>query len=265
MPTDVDPRTVPIRPAATVMTVRDGADGLEVFILERTVAAAFAGGMYVYPGGKVDDADGAAAIEPYCDGLTDAAASARLGLERGGLSYWVAAVRECFEESGILLVRSGDGGAPEVSEEERHAVHEGELSMVELCRRHDLILDLSTTEYAAHWITPMGEARRFDTRFFVTEVPADQTGSHDDKETTDSLWVRPADALARVDAGDLMMLPPTVATMRFLSEHASAGDAVAAAAALDDIPEILPKLRLDEAGAIIGVAMPWDEDYEHLD
>ncbi|MEL6894151.1 MAG: NUDIX hydrolase, partial [Actinomycetota bacterium] len=221
---DFDPTTVPIRPAATVMTVRDGDGGLEVFILERTAAAAFAGGMYVYPGGKVDDADGAAAIEPFCDGLTDAEASARLGIDRGGLSYWVAAVRECFEESGILLARTATGGKPDVSAEERHAVHDGELSMVDLCRRHDLVLDLSTTEYAAHWITPIGERRRFDTRFFVTEVPADQAGSHDDKETTHSLWVRPSDALAMAEAGTLMMLPPTIATMRFLADHPTADD-----------------------------------------
>lgn len=264
MPADVDPRTVPIRPAATVMTVRDGTDGLEVFILQRTVAAAFAGGMYVYPGGKVDGADGAAAIEPFCDGLTDAAASARLGLERGGLSYWVAAVRECFEESGILLARSQDGGPVRVTDAERHAVHEGELAMVDLCRRHDLVLDLSTTEYAAHWITPMGEVRRFDTRFFVTEVPADQAGSHDDKETTASLWVRPATALAMVEAGDLMMLPPTIATMRFLAEHATAADAVAAAGRLEEIPAILPRLRLDADGAFVGISLPGDPDYDDL-
>lgn len=264
MADDFDPTTVPIRPAATVMTVRDGVDGLEVFILKRTVAAAFAGGMYVYPGGKVDDADGAAAIEPFCDGLTDAAASERLGLDRGGLSYWVAAVRECFEESGILLARTADGRTPEVSDDERHAVHEGSLSMVELCRRHSLVLDLSTTEYAAHWITPIGENRRFDTRFFVTEVPADQSGSHDDKETTASLWVRPSTALEMVDAGDLMMLPPTIATMRFLADHRTAGEVVAAAAALDEIPAILPKLRLDADGGFAGIALPGDDDYDEL-
>lgn len=264
MADDFDPSTVPIRPAATVMTVRDSDDGLEVFILKRTVAAAFAGGMYVYPGGKVDDADGAAAIEPFCDGLTDAAASERLGIERGGLSYWVAAVRECFEESGILLALTEDGEVGSVPEADRHAVHEGELSMVELCRRYGLTLDLSTTEYAAHWITPMGEKRRFDTRFFVTQVPADQDGSHDDKETTASLWVRPGDALSMVDAGDLMMLPPTIATMKFLADHKAAADAVAAAGALEEIPAILPMLRFDDDGKIIGIAMPGDPDYAAL-
>ncbi|MEM1332774.1 MAG: NUDIX hydrolase [Actinomycetota bacterium] len=259
-----DPADVPIRPAATVMTVRDAADGIEVFILQRTVAAAFAGGMYVYPGGKVDDADGAAAIEPFCDGLTDAVASERLGIERGGLSYWVAAVRECFEESGILLARTRAGGVLDVRDEERHAVHEGDLAMVDLCRRHELVLDLSTTEYAAHWITPIGERRRFDTRFFVTEVPSDQAGSHDDKETTASRWVRPVDALAMVESEELMMLPPTISTMRFLAEHATAAEAVAAAAALGEIPAILPKLRHDADGSVIGVAMPGDADYDTL-
>jgi len=262
---DFDPTTVPIQPAATVMTVRDGDDGVEVFILKRTVAAAFAGGMYVYPGGKVDDADGAAAIEPFCDGLTDEVASARLGIERGGLSYWVAAVRECFEESRILLALDADGAMADVPEAERHAVHEAELSMVELCERHGLTLDLSTTEYAAHWITPIGEKRRFDTRFFVTQVPADQSGSHDDKETTASLWVRPGEALAMVEAGGLMMLPPTIATMKFLADHDTAGACVAAAAELTDIPAILPKLRIGDGDKIMGIAMPGDPDYDRLD
>ena len=97
--------SIPVRPAATVMLLRDRPDGLEVFMLQRTLSAAFARGQYVFPGGKVDDADHGEAFEPICDGLDDATASARMGMDHGGLAWLVAAIRECFEEAGVLLAR----------------------------------------------------------------------------------------------------------------------------------------------------------------
>ena len=172
--TDFDPTTVPIKAAATVMMVRDGEPGLEVFMLRRTGKASFGAGMYVFPGGRVDDVDHADDIAPFCEGLDDAAASSQLGIDKGGLAYWVAAIRECFEEAGILLAERRNGEPLDLDDDERHAVHDGELSMVELSKRHGLVLDLSTTQYVDHWITPIGEKRRFDTRFFVTEAPGDQ-------------------------------------------------------------------------------------------
>ena len=170
--------------------------GVEVFVLRRTASAAFAADMYVFPGGRVDDVDGASELEPYCDGLDDATASARLGIDHGGLAYWVAAVRECFEEAGVLLARRRDGGPLVVDETERKAVHAGELSMQQLCERDDLVLDLTAIRYIAHWVTPVGEGpRRFDTRFFLAAAPDDQEGLHDDAELVHSMWVRPADAV----------------------------------------------------------------------
>lgn len=265
MADDFDPRTVPVQPAATVMIVRDGADGLEVFMMRRTGRATFAAGMYVFPGGRVDDVDHADEIEPFCRGLDDASASEQLGIESGGLAFWVAAIRECFEEAGILLASRRDGAPLEIGERDRHEVHEGTLSMVELCRRDDLVLDLSTTEYVDHWITPMGEKRRFDTRFFVTDAPDDQEGVHDDKETVDSLWVRPDEALAMAAAGSLQILPPTHATLQWLSEFSTADDAVAAGRRRRDITPILPKLRLDENGRFIGISRPGDDDYASIE
>ena len=129
------PDAVPARPAATVLLVRDAEPtGVEVFVLRRTANAVFAADMYVFPGGRVDDVDHAAELEPYCDGLDDATASARLGIDHGGLAFWVAAVRECFEEAGVLLARRRDGGPLVIDEADRVAVHDGELSMEELCR-----------------------------------------------------------------------------------------------------------------------------------
>jgi 8-oxo-dGTP pyrophosphatase MutT (NUDIX family) len=266
MADDFDPTTVPIRTAATVMLVRDVGveDGVEVFMLRRTGNASFAAGMYVFPGGKVDDADYAAEIEPFCQGLDDADASRQLSLDSGGLAYWVASIRECFEEAGILLAESRDGSALSIGDDDRHAVHDGNLSMVDLCRRDDLILDLSTTQYVDHWITPVGERRRFDTRFFVTEAPAGQDGLHDDKETVESTWIRPTEALRMQADGELMMMPPTIKNLRWLEGFGNAADVVEAGAAIVDPTMILPKARFDESGKLVGVAMPWDDDYDSI-
>ena len=247
------------------MLVRDapvGGSGLEVFMLRRAASASFAAVMYVFPGGRVDPADGRSDVAAHCRGLDDAEASARLGIETGGLAYWVASVRECFEEAGVLLARRRDGGRLDLDNQDRHAVHDGTLSLVELCRRDDLILDLSTTHYLDHWVTPQGERRRFDTRFFVTEAPADQEPLHDDKETVGSLWVHPSEALRMQVAGELTMMPPTIANLGFLEPHSSAHEAVEAGAAVVDPPRIEPRLRRDDDGRIVGVTMPGDADYE---
>jgi 8-oxo-dGTP pyrophosphatase MutT (NUDIX family) len=266
-PASFDPATVPVRPAATVMLVRDavdGSSGVEVFMLRRSTNAVFGAGMYVFPGGRVDGLDGATDLEPHVVGLDDEQASARLGIDRGGLAFWVAAIRECFEEAGVLLARRRDGNALDLRDDDRHAVHAGTLSMAELCRRDDLVLDLSTTHYVAHWITPAGEARRFDTRFFVALAPDDQDPLHDDGETIDSLWVRPEDAIAMLREGRLTMMPPTVANLRFLSEHRTSHAVIAAAAELDRPRPVLPRLRVDADGQVVGVAMPDDPDYATL-
>lgn len=274
MTADIDPTTVPVRPAATVMLVRDTSDGLEVFMLRRTLQAVFAGGMYVFPGGRVDDADHADELEPICDGLDDATASAQLQIARGGLAYWVAAIRECFEEAGVLLARHAtDGGEvvrfddPEVAarfELERRAVHGGERALADLCADEELVLTTAGIHYVSHWITPVGEPRRFDTRFFVARAPQNQEPLHDDGETIESLWVRPADALERFRTGDLGMIPPTIRNLEFLAPHATADDVLAAAASVGTPPTILPKLRVDAEGKVEGIAMPDDPDYESL-
>jgi 8-oxo-dGTP pyrophosphatase MutT (NUDIX family) len=244
------------------MLVRDTASsGLEVFMLRRTASATFAAGMYVFPGGRVDPADSSAAVAAVCTGLDDVAASTALGLDEGGLAYWVAAVRECFEEAGVLLARSRDGGPVRPEDDERRAVHAGDLSMAELCRRHDLVLDLSDMRYVAHWVTPVGESRRFDTRFFLAAAPPGQDGAHDDAELVDSRWVRPADALAQCEAGYLLMMPPTIANVRALAASDDVAAALAAADAAGPPSRIQPWLRRDATGKVIGIALPGDPDY----
>jgi 8-oxo-dGTP pyrophosphatase MutT (NUDIX family) len=273
----LDPAAVPIRPAATVLLIRDAHDatngaGIEVFMLRRTLQAVFASGMYVFPGGRLDDVDSGVPMEAVCDGITDRHASTLLGLDRGGLAYWVAAIRECFEEAGVLMARRvGSGDAirfddPSVAarfEFARHQVHDSSLGLVELCAREGLRLMTDRMSYIAHWITPRGEQRRFDTRFFVAQAPAAQVPLHDDGETIASLWVRPADALERADAGELLMLPPTIACLRFLEPHASTAAAMDAAGTVGVPPTILPKI-VSEPGAPLEIVMPGDSRYDAL-
>src|SRR5690606_12203208 len=141
----------------------------------------------------------------------------------------VAAIRECFEESGILLARRRDGSPLAVSPDDRARVHDGTLSMLQLCRRDGLVLDTGGLRYVSHWGAPAGGPRRFDTRFFVAAAPAGQDGRHDDRETIASRWVRPADALAEHAAGVQLLLPPTVANLRFLAEAEDVSDVFARA------------------------------------
>ncbi|HRE00674.1 MAG TPA: NUDIX domain-containing protein [Ilumatobacteraceae bacterium] len=269
---DFDPTTVPVRPAATVMLVRDSDDtgDLEVFMLRRTAQAAFGGGMYVFPGGRLDAVDSSAEMESVCDGLDDTRASSLLGVERDGLAFWVAAIRECFEEAGVLLARSSSTGDvlrfddPEVAARfaaERGRIYDSSTNLVNLCAAEGLRLATDTIHYTAHWITPVGERRRFDTRFFVARAPHAQEPLHDDGETVASLWVRPGDALTRQAAGDLLMMPPTMSSLRFLADFASADAACTAAATLGPPPPIQPRL-VTTADGRIRVLMPGDDGYD---
>ena len=218
--------------------------------------------------------DGGDHIEHLCDGLTDAEASRLLQLPSGGLSYWVAAIRECFEEAGVLLARHAATGEPVRFDDPvvaerfngyRHRVHEGELGLHELCDIESLRLATDAIRYVSHWITPKGEVRRFDTRFFLARAPQAQDPLHDDGETIESLWVSPTDALDRFKRGELAMIPPTIRNLEFLVPHRTADLALEAAMQVGIPPAILPRLRIDDEGKVIAVVMPDEPGYEALD
>ena len=267
-----DPLAVPLRPASTVMLVRDAPSDIEVFMLQRTTNAVFASGMYVFPGGRVDDLDAAAELDELSDGLTDAEASDLLRVPSGGLAYWVAAIRECFEEAGVLLARDSRGEFVALNEPDsqsrfaqaRNAVHEGSLTLADLCRAEGLRLAVDAIRYVSHWITPVGEKRRFDTRFFVAVAPQSQDPLHDDMETVASLWVTPTDALSRTKRGELAMIPPTIANLEFLATHRNSSQAISAAQKIGVPTPILPKLRYDGDGRVIGIVFPDDPGYAEL-
>jgi 8-oxo-dGTP pyrophosphatase MutT (NUDIX family) len=269
---DFDARAVPLRDAATVMLVRDGDAGLEVFMVRRALGASFAGGMYVFPGGALDVSDGGPDVEPLCDGLSDAAASELLQLPSGGLAFWVAAIRECFEEAGVLLTRLVDGDIVRFDGAEaeqrysayRRDVHRGERGLIDLCEKEGLRLATDTIRYVSHWVTPVGERRRFDTRFFLARAPQSQEPLHDEAETIDSFWVRPREALDRCRAGELGMYPPTMKNLEFLLPHPTADAALAAAGAVGIPPRIQPRLRFADDGRIVGVVLPDEPGFEAL-
>ena len=261
---------VEVQPAATVMLVRDagaGTDGsLEVLMLRRHPESVFAANAWVFPGGRVDESDGLAT--PIGAGPSDEEASRALGLPAGGLAYWVAAARECFEEAGILLARHADTGAWLDTKAEwssarlarhRRDVHTGAASLAAVLEAEGLVLDLSGVHYVSHWITPPGRPRRFDTRFFVAVAPPDQPVSHDAAETVESVWTTPAAALARGADRKITLLVPTIANLQSLAQFASTEDLVAAARAIGPVPLAAPRFRGDPsvpAGVLAPIPPP---------
>lgn len=269
--------SVPVRDAATVMLVRDGDGGLEVFMLRRNPESTFVGGAYVFPGGAVDQADADdPLLDEVCDGRTDADASRSLGVERGGLAFWVAAIRESFEEAGVLLAEGPTGEFVSFADpavEERFAAHRtqvdaGERRLAEVCRDEGLRLAVDGLHYFSHWITPIGPPRRFDTRFFVCRAPAEQEPLHDDAETVASLWTRPADALAAHRAGELELILPTIRNLVAISRFDTADELLAAAAAVDEVPTMLPVVveapdsDVKIGGRGVRILLPGDDGYD---
>jgi 8-oxo-dGTP pyrophosphatase MutT (NUDIX family) len=255
-----------LRPAATVLLLRDvgpPAGGIEVFMERRHLQSGFVGGAYVFPGGRVDPNDG---IEPSrCAGVDEATANRRLGLASGGLAHYVAAIRECFEEAGVLLAyrRSGelltfsDPATETRYQRYRNDLNEGALDLPELIEREDLVLATDLIAYWSHWITPVGEPRRYDTRFFVTHAPAGQTAAHDDWELTSSAWVTPDEAIERAARGEWLIILPTLMNLRTLSQHPTAASAVAWAAAQSlPLPANQPKIFRGQ------VVLPGDPGYD---
>ncbi|HYF44658.1 MAG TPA: hypothetical protein VD926_00515 [Acidimicrobiales bacterium] len=218
------------RPAATCMVLRDGPEGLEVLLLRRNPQSVFVPGAHVFPGGAVEVADGAP--HPQAPGApSDEEASDRLGLDQGGLAFWVAAVRETFEEAGLLFA----DGPVDRAVADRRAIAAGERGLADACTEHGLTLRLGDLRYFGHWITPPGGPRRYTTRFFVAPVPPGQDHAHDDAEAVDSEWVRPEVALDRFAAGDWELILPTERSLRALSTF---DDVAAVLAHLDTRPPI---------------------------
>jgi 8-oxo-dGTP pyrophosphatase MutT (NUDIX family) len=225
---------MPPVPASTVIVLRDGLHGPEVLMVRRREGAAF-GGAHVFPGGRVDAADCGAADEAWCSGVDLAVRHIAGAQPAEAVGFHVAAARELFEETGMLLARdpSGcfkrldDGANADRFAQYRRAVHGGTLSLREVVEREGLRLALDALIHHAHWVTPASEARRFDTRFFATRAVPGQTPVHDAAETTTSLWIAPGNALESALRREMALAPPTWTTLRELERFRSVEDALA--------------------------------------
>jgi len=199
-------------------------------MLRRNLSSAFVAGAYVFPGGAVDTADRSTATDALVDGLDDATASTWLGRAEGGLGFWVAAIRESFEEAGVLLARDAAtraGASPAVVERlvpARAAVAAGDRPFADVVRDGGLRLDAGCLRVFGHWITPSPAPRRYDTWFFVAPAPAGHAYVHDDSETIASTWVGPADALEQARQGDLELIYPTYRSVEALSRFETTHD-----------------------------------------
>ncbi|WP_328398308.1 NUDIX domain-containing protein [Streptomyces sp. NBC_00390] len=251
--------------AATVMLLRDTADGAVVHMLRRRTSMAFAGGAYAYPGGGVDPRDdrpvrwAGPSLESWAD---------RLGTDRASAQAIVcAAVRETYEEAGVLLAGStedtvvGDTTGDDW-EADRQALVDRELSFADFLDRRGLVLRSDLLGAWARWITPEFEPRRYDTWFFVAALPEGQRTRNASTEADRMVWIRPAEAAAGYDKGDLLMMPPTIATLRTLQPYGTAAAALAAAAARDLTP-VLAEARL-EGGELILSWPGHDEFTKHI-
>ena len=249
---------VPAKLSSSVMLVRDDEGPLEVFMLRRVGSMAFAASMHVFPGGGVDQRDAedelpwaGPSVGEWAEILETDEASARMLV--------AAAVREIFEETGVLLASPVDdeGGAPHLDEEvaadlrARLVAHE--IGFGEVLLEHHLVLRSDLLRYRAHWITPVVEPRRYDTRFFVAAVPVGQEPDGDTSEADLSEWVRPHGVLDAFADGDLLLLPPTIVCLEQLAEVTTVSGALSQDLT---VAPVMPEFVLTEAGPAMRAALP---------
>ena len=247
------------RQAATVLLLRDGTPGLEVYLLRRTKGMPFAGGMTAYPGGGVDPRDGDTEIA-WAGPSPEQWATAFGCDERMARELVCAAVRETFEEAGVLLAGTENGSVvPDVSgddwEEQRQALLTRELSLAELLAGRGLALRSDLLRPFAHWITPPVEPRRYDTKFFAAALPVGQEARHVSGEADEASWVTPSAALAEVSAGVRPMMPPTIHTLGQLDRFSDVAGALAGSPP-DPMEPISPTFEETPDGTRIRMTLP---------
>ncbi len=242
--------TAPAEPklSATILLVRDRASAIEVLMVKRHYQIDFASGALVFPGGKANDEDASDGWDDLVDGEFDP----------GQRAARVSAIREAYEESGILLARPraarGAGATlagvtvSNALSPFRAAVDKREISFLELIRKHDLVLALDTLVHFGHWITPDMMPKRFDTHFYIAPAPEGQIAASDGRETTDAVWLNPEKALAMEAAGEATIIFPTRMNLVKLQSAQSVAQAHQLFA-LQKIVTVLPRQGRDETGA----------------
>jgi len=257
-----------ITAAATVILVRELAGTLQVYLLQRSSQSGFMAGNFVFPGGTVDDNDRRFTLFSNCCDLTHADFANRFGPElslEDALTFCVAAVRETLEEAGIFLARTRDASTVDL-ERISNLRLVPDLApdwFANLIEYESWCLSLSSLYCWNHWITPVLMSRRFDTRFFLAEMPSGQTCRPDARETVQGLWVNPIQGLEGNLTGKIPLSPPTLVTLHQLSKYRNLAELHSAAAGRSWGQTILPRLVPLGKGAVI--VEPWDPQYDHSD
>ena len=243
-------------PSASMLLLRDTPAGIEVFMIVRHHKIdAFAGAL-VFPGGKLDPGDSRPDLHTFCRGAEE--------LSDTELAFRAAAIRETFEECGVLLARVKgrdaiiDGEHLAALENYRRRLIGDEIDLYDLCRNEHLELALDLLVYYAHWITPMALPKRFDTHFFLAPAPADQLAIHDGGESLDSVWIKPQDVLVEAEAGTRTVVFATRMMLRKLG-HSDTVSAALETARTDTVVTVLPDMEPHERGRIMTI--PADAGY----
>jgi 8-oxo-dGTP pyrophosphatase MutT (NUDIX family) len=266
-----------MHPAATVVLLREVGGRLEALMMRRGAGLSFMGGMWVFPGGRMESADHSP--ESLARLLPDArdAGLAQLRTLQGSAldldvtaGMYVAACREAFEEAGVLLACNSSGESCDEATADRLGSRRDEVTsdataFTRMLVSEGLFLDTRQLVYWSHWITPSVEPKRFDTRFFVAQLPPGQAVSADLSELTEHAWVEPAKATIALERGEIRLVPPTLLTLEDLAEcHARHGSlpAMLAAESARETPPVMPRIEMSADAA--RVVMPWDAAYGEL-
>ena len=204
----------PARPSSTVVVVREGTREPELFMVRRHARSSF-GAAYAFPGGVVDDDD--ASLHEFCSGLSVDKANACLGVKENGLEYFSAAIRELFEETGVLLANAE--GLDEDLVAIRDSLNDGSESWSDFVSRNRLQLACDQLHYFSHWVTPVSQPKRYSTRFFLAELPKGQVAQHCGGELTDSRWITAHDILEAGRDGSVDLHFPTIKTLESIARH----------------------------------------------
>jgi 8-oxo-dGTP pyrophosphatase MutT (NUDIX family) len=257
------------RMASAVMLLRDSAagQGIEVFMVRRVIQSDFMPDVYVFPGGSISADDRAAEqAEEVCTPIAYGAADPE-GRTVMGSGIRAAAIRELFEEAGVLLAYR-DGQILAINEEEaelfddyRQAFNERKGSLVEMARTEHLRLATDRLGYFAHWITPEGMPKRFDTHFFITTAPTEQEAAHDHLETSEGVWISPIEALARFERNEFPLVFATIYQLRELAAFHNVEEALEAAAA-QHVPTRIPVLEQENGTVRVYLADDSDNKWD---
>ncbi|MFA7268341.1 MAG: MBL fold metallo-hydrolase [Sterolibacterium sp.] len=249
------------RPAATLILARDTDQGMQVLMVRRSTQADYAAGSYVFPGGTLEESDGAETILRHCDRQTTRD-------EQFALKF--CAIRECFEEAGLLLAVDADNNPVGMETEQtilsyadaRRSMLAGSMSFADLCDRHALRPATAELAYFSHWITPLGAPKRFDVHFFVAATPPHQTPSHDEAETIGHLWIRPEEAIGRQRRNEMGLLFPTIKTLEALACFETVAALLAHARTPRLVQPIQSRLATGRAG--VRPVGPWEAAYAEI-